>query len=121
MSWRTPRVETPMNTGRDLLRRASSASWRVLDAVAEASGWGSPAPQGRARGIAVAESFGSYVAEVAEVSVEDGRPRVHKVWCAIDCGVVLESGDRPGPDGERHRLWAHRRSVRRDQHREEVA
>ncbi len=61
----------------------------VLDAVAKASDWGSPAPEGRARGIAVVESFGSYVAEVAEVSVEDGRPRVHKVWCAIDCGVVV--------------------------------
>ena len=37
----------------------------------------------------MAESFGSFVAEVAEVSVENGRPRVHKVWCAIDWGVVL--------------------------------
>jgi CO/xanthine dehydrogenase Mo-binding subunit len=62
---------------------------RVLDAVAKSSDWGSPAPQGRARGIAMAESFGSFVAEVAEVSIEDGRPRVHKVWCAIDCGVVV--------------------------------
>jgi isoquinoline 1-oxidoreductase beta subunit len=37
----------------------------------------------------MAESFGSFVAEVAEVSIEDGRPRVHKVWCVIDCGVVV--------------------------------
>ncbi|KAB2910097.1 MAG: xanthine dehydrogenase family protein molybdopterin-binding subunit, partial [Kofleriaceae bacterium] len=43
----------------------------------------------RARGLAVHESFGSYVAEVAEVSIEDGAPRVHKVWCAIDCGRVV--------------------------------
>ena len=62
---------------------------RVLDSVAKASDWGSASPQGRARGIAMAESFGSFVAEVAEVSIQDGRPRVHKVWCAIDCGVVL--------------------------------
>ena len=61
----------------------------VLEAVAEASNWGSSVPVGRTRGIAVVESFGSYVAEVAEVSLEDGRPRVHKVWCAIDCGVVV--------------------------------
>jgi len=61
----------------------------VLDAVAEASGWSSALPEGRARGIAVVESFGSFVAEVAEVSVNDGRLRVHKVWCAIDCGVVV--------------------------------
>ncbi len=62
---------------------------RVLEAAAEAADWGSAVPEGRARGIAVVESFGSYVAEVAEVSIEDGRPRVHKVWCAVDCGVVV--------------------------------
>lgn len=61
----------------------------VLDAVATAASWDSPVPEGRARGIAVVESFGSYVAEVAEISLEDGRPRVHKVWCAVDCGVIV--------------------------------
>jgi len=61
----------------------------VLDAVAEASSWSGTPPAGRARGIAVAESFGSYVAEVAEVSIENGRPRVHRVWCAVDCGTVV--------------------------------
>ena len=61
----------------------------VLDAAAEAAGWDTPPPEGRARGIAVVESFGSYVAEVAEVSVEGGRLNVHKVWCAVDCGVVV--------------------------------
>ena len=61
----------------------------VLDAVPEAADWGSPVADGRARGIAVVESFGSFVAQVAEVSVEAGTPRVHKVWCAVDCGVVV--------------------------------
>jgi CO/xanthine dehydrogenase Mo-binding subunit len=61
----------------------------VLEAVAAAADWGGPVPDGRARGIAVVQSFGSYVAEVAEVSVEDEVPRIHKVWCAIDCGVVV--------------------------------
>ena len=61
----------------------------VLDTVAEASEWSSPVPDGRARGIAVAESFGSFVAEVAEVSIQDGQLHVHKVWCAIDCGRVV--------------------------------
>ena len=42
-----------------------------------------------ARGIALHESFGSIVAEVAEVSVQDGMPRVHRVVCAIDCGTVV--------------------------------
>jgi isoquinoline 1-oxidoreductase beta subunit len=61
----------------------------VLDLVAEKSGWGGAVPAGRARGIALAESFGSIVAEVAEVSVTSGRPRVHRVWCAVDCGPIV--------------------------------
>ena len=74
---------------RRVLLGAHPRHLRVLDAVATASDWSSPSPRGRARGIAMAESFGSFVAEVAEVSLQDGRPRVHKVWCAIDCGVVV--------------------------------
>jgi isoquinoline 1-oxidoreductase beta subunit len=62
----------------------------VLALAAEKAGWGSPAPEGRYRGIAVAESFGSVVAEVAEVSIEEGgRVRVHRVVCAVDCGTVV--------------------------------
>lgn len=63
---------------------------RVLDLAAEKAGWGKALPEGRARGIAVAEAFGSYVAEVAEVSIEaGGRPRVHRVVCAVDCGPIV--------------------------------
>ncbi len=40
-------------------------------------------------GVALHESFGSIVAQVAEVSIQDGRPRVHRVVCAIDCGTVV--------------------------------
>jgi isoquinoline 1-oxidoreductase beta subunit len=61
----------------------------VLDAVAERAGWSKPLPRGRARGVAVHDSFGSIVAEVAEVSVERGELRVHKVTCAVDCGQVV--------------------------------
>ncbi|MEZ4455338.1 MAG: xanthine dehydrogenase family protein molybdopterin-binding subunit [Gemmatimonadales bacterium] len=61
----------------------------VLNLAAEKAGWGSPLPAGRARGIAVHKSFDSYVAEVAEVSLEGGKPRVHRVVCAVDCGVVI--------------------------------
>jgi len=62
---------------------------RVLEVVAEQAGW-SRAPAGdRFRGLAVHESFGSVVAQIAEVSVADGRIRVHRVWCAIDCGLVV--------------------------------
>jgi len=61
----------------------------VLEAVATAADWGAPLPEGRARGIAVVESFGSYVAQVAEISVNNERLRVHRVWCAVDCGTVV--------------------------------
>ena len=58
----------------------------VLDAAVAAAG---SAPEGRAHGVAVHRSFGSICAQVAEVSVEDRQIRVHKVWCAIDCGLAV--------------------------------
>jgi len=62
----------------------------VLRAVAELADWGGSVPDGRARGVAVHKSFNTYVAEIAEVSVGlDKIPRVHKVWCAVDCGVAV--------------------------------
>lgn len=62
----------------------------VLKAAARHAGWGKPLPKGVHRGIAVAESFGSYVAQVAEVSVaKDGTPRVHRVVAAVDCGQTV--------------------------------
>jgi CO/xanthine dehydrogenase Mo-binding subunit len=65
---------------------------RALVLAAEKSGWGTPLPAGRARGIAVLADRGSFVAEVAEVSVERDRVRVHKVTCAVDCGLVIHPG-----------------------------
>jgi len=63
---------------------------RVLEVAAESAGYGQDLPEGRALGIAVQESFGSIVAEVAEVSIDDaGMPKVHKVTCAVDCGRVI--------------------------------
>lgn len=63
---------------------------QVLDVAAQKAGWGQPLPAGVFRGIAVAQSFGSYVAEVAEVSVNpDGSPRVHRVVAAVDCGMTV--------------------------------
>ena len=59
---------------------------RVLELAAERAGWGQALPEGRARGLAVHMSYGSYVAQVVEVEVADGAPRVRRVVCAIDCG-----------------------------------
>jgi len=61
----------------------------VLELAAQKAGWGTPLPAGRTRGIAVAEAFGSYCAQVAEVSMERGQVRVLRVVCAIDCGMVV--------------------------------
>ena len=64
----------------------------VLQRAADEAGWGRAMPAGRALGVALHESFDSIVAEVAEVSIEDGRPRVHRVTCAVDCGIVVNPG-----------------------------
>jgi isoquinoline 1-oxidoreductase beta subunit len=61
----------------------------VLNLAVEKSGWATPTAQGRARGLAVHESFGSYAAQVIEVSIENGAIRVHRVTCAIDCGIAV--------------------------------
>jgi len=61
----------------------------VLRKVAEIANWGRPAPEGHAFGVAAVESFLSHVAQIAEVSIENGAPKVHNVWCAIDCGVAV--------------------------------
>jgi isoquinoline 1-oxidoreductase beta subunit len=61
----------------------------VLELAAQKAGWGRTLPAGRALGVALHESFGTIVAQVAEVSLEAGRPRVHGVLCAVDCGTVV--------------------------------
>ena len=79
----------PFEYRRDLLGDAPEQKV-VLEAAAQMSGWGSPLPMGRARGIALRQSFGTIVAQVAEVSVSsEGQARVHKVWCAVDPGEVI--------------------------------
>lgn len=63
---------------------------KVLEVAAEAAGYGQDLEEGRALGIAVQESFGSIVAEIAEVSLdENNKPVINKVTCAIDCGWAV--------------------------------
>jgi isoquinoline 1-oxidoreductase subunit beta len=62
----------------------------VLDLVAEKAGWGTPLPEGKARGVAVHESFNTFVAQIAEIAMKaDGSFRVERVVCAVDCGVPI--------------------------------
>jgi len=63
---------------------------RVLELAAQKAGWGRRLLKGRGRGLALHESFGSFVAQVAEVSLTPaGKVRVHRVVCAIDCGLTV--------------------------------
>ncbi len=68
---------------------ADSRNLRALELAAKEFGWGKPLPKGHAAGLAAHASFGSHVAQVAEVSIESGKIRVHRVVCAIDCGPVV--------------------------------
>ncbi len=71
----------------------------VLQLAAEKAGWGhSVLPANHAYGAAVHKSFDSYVAEIAEVSLENGKIRVHRVVAAVDCGMVIN------PDGIRQQI-----------------
>ncbi len=83
---------------RRLLLKDHPRNLAALNLATEKAGWGQPLPQGRARGVAVHESFGSYVAQVAEVSIDDGALRVHRVVCAIDCGLAVN------PEGVRAQM-----------------
>jgi len=82
-------------------RRALIKSPRMraaMDLAAREAGWGSALPAGRGRGIAVQYAFGSYLAQVVDVSVEAGQVRLHKAVCALDCGQMVN------PDGIRAQL-----------------
>jgi len=66
---------------------------RVMEAVARKASWGKPLRSGRGRGIAIHDYWGTKVAQVAEVSVSNGKLLVERVTCAIDCGLAIN------PDG----------------------
>jgi isoquinoline 1-oxidoreductase beta subunit len=79
----------PVELRRELLP-PDSRERRVLDLAVEKSGYGrTKLPAGHAHGVAVHESFGSFVAQVAEVSMQDDWPRVHRITAAVDCGTVV--------------------------------
>ncbi|BES69270.1 xanthine dehydrogenase family protein molybdopterin-binding subunit [Marinobacter nanhaiticus D15-8W] len=80
----------PVETRLKLLGDKHPRHRGVLEKAAEIAGAAGSVPDGRARGVAVHKSFGSYVAQIAEVSEgANGEPRVHRIWCAVDCGVPV--------------------------------
>lgn len=79
----------PVVLRRELLK-AEPRHLGVLNLAAEKAGWSKPLGKGKARGIAVHKSFGSYVAQVAEIAQDkDGQIRVDRVVCAVDCGIAI--------------------------------
>jgi isoquinoline 1-oxidoreductase beta subunit len=67
-----------------------SRPYKILSLLAEKSGWGTPVPEGRARGVAVTSCFESFAAHMAEVSInKNGRITVHRMVCALDCGTAV--------------------------------
>ena len=80
--------QDPVQYRRSLVKDARMKA--VLELVVEKSGWGKPLPAGHGRGIAVQFAFGSYMGQVTEVSLgEDGKVRVERVVCALDCGQLV--------------------------------
>jgi isoquinoline 1-oxidoreductase beta subunit len=61
----------------------------VLNLAAEKAGWGKPLPAGRFQGVALGSNVGSFNAQVAEISITNGKLRVHRVVCAFDCGQIV--------------------------------
>jgi isoquinoline 1-oxidoreductase beta subunit len=80
----------PVEYRRALFTKAkANRHMAVLDLAAEKAGWTTPAPAGWTRGVAVHECFGSVVAQIAEVKLEGGVPKVGRVVTAIDCGTAV--------------------------------
>ncbi|MEQ1883653.1 MAG: xanthine dehydrogenase family protein molybdopterin-binding subunit [Bryobacteraceae bacterium] len=75
----------PLEFRRGLLK-GNARMLGVLNLAAEKAGWGKPLPKGHARGISVVNNIGSFTAQVAEVSIEKGKLKVHRVVIASDCG-----------------------------------
>jgi isoquinoline 1-oxidoreductase beta subunit len=69
--------------------QAAPRAAAVLKVAAQKAGWGAPLAQGRGRGVALVASFGSYLAQVCEVTTAGGQVKVDKVTCAVDCGRIV--------------------------------
>jgi len=78
----------PYRYRRKLLAGTRQAA--VLELAAAKAGWEKPPPEGHARGIAIVACYGSIVAQVVELSRDGDAPRVHRVVCAVDCGIAID-------------------------------
>lgn len=82
--------DDPYEFRRKLLWKQKDPRWQgVLDAVARKVQWTNKAPKGHAYGIALMSGYDTYMAQVADVSVEGGKLKIHRIVCAVDCGRVV--------------------------------
>jgi isoquinoline 1-oxidoreductase beta subunit len=81
----------PLALRLDLLPKQGDAGRlrAVVERVAAMADWGKAPAEGHARGLACAPCFGSFAAQIVDVSLDEGGPRVHEVWCAFECGPAL--------------------------------
>lgn len=79
----------PVQGRLDLITDERPRDRAVLERVAEMAQWSGPGTGDRRYGVALHRSFGSFVAQIAEVENRDGTPHVTRVWCALDCGVAV--------------------------------
>ncbi len=80
----------PVEYRREMFRRAKAdRHLAALDLAVSKSDWGKPSPAGWTRAVAVNEAFGTVVAQIADVTVKDGEPRVGRVVSAVECGVAV--------------------------------
>lgn len=80
--------QDPVEMRRKMLTK-SPRMLGVLNLVAEKAGWGKPLPAGHSQGFAMSNNVGSFTAQIAEISVTNGKLKVHKIWIATDCGHIV--------------------------------
>ena len=73
-----------------MMKGVHEPSRKIVETVAEMANWKAPAKDGVGRGIAFTYSFGSPVAEIVQVSLDDDAIKIDKVWCAVDVGIALD-------------------------------
>jgi len=87
----------PVDYRRALLKK-SPRHLSALNLATEKAEWNKPLPEGKFRGVSVCEAMGSYVSQVVELSIDNSKIKVHRVVCAIDCGLAVN------PDGVRAQM-----------------
>ena len=79
----------PVQGRLDLLRPDAARERAVIEAVRDLAGWSGKVQGDKGYGMAFAKSFGTYVAQIVELENREGRPRVTRAWCAVDCGIPV--------------------------------